>query len=56
MFEFFIDAQPQKGHIASKRLHKFTIYIMNLLEKDHKIPKTDRTIKTIGMIIKAKKY
>ena len=45
---FYIDAQPQKGHIVSKGLHKNT---MNLFAKIFKI---DRIIKTIGMTIKTK--
>ena len=33
MFEFFIDAQPVKGHITSKRLKQILFYIMNLFGK-----------------------
>ena len=52
MFEFFVDAQPHKGHIASKRLYKNTILHYELVWKKIKIFKIDRIIRTIGMTIK----
>ena len=41
MFEFFIDAQPQKGLLTSKRLYKntiftFKLYVKRLKQNNHK--------------------
>ena len=52
MFEFVIDAQPQKGIWRLNDFIKIPFYIMNLFGKRLKIFKIDRIIKTIGMIIK----
>ena len=41
---FFIDAQPQKGHIASTRLYKNTILHYELVWKKLEIFKIDRII------------
>ena len=45
MFEFFIDTQPQKGHIASKRLYKNTI-----LHYEHVWKKTSKYPRLIGSL------
>ena len=49
MFEFFIDAQPQKGIQRLNDLMKILFYIINLFGKKPIIFKIDKIINTIGI-------